>query len=502
MSLTTLPTKIDGTDGNAGLGRVKADNLPDGIAITGAELEHYTTAQELENIKTAVVQVAADVGIDGAPASGSIKDRLDTLEQERGAKLSARVATTAAITLASQCEAGDTIDGVVLVAGDRVLVKDQAAPAENGIYVVAASGAPSRATDFDASADVTEGAFLFVREGTANADTGWQLTTNAPITIGATSLAFSQFTVSPSAVMASIDWAEAGDLAAVGTASAAGTSAEVPRADHVHAHGAQTDASLHAVAAYQAAGFMSAEAFDRAHSRRLFAPAPPEDFISNTTVLAGTRFLSSASGAGAGVSLLDNVAGHPGCVTMTSGTTTAGKIAIYTGGGSIFRLGTDALDAEYLFQVPTLSVLNEDFQVAAGWSDTVATAEPTAHGIMLVYDRLNRGDNKLYAITAASASGGPPLTTNITRTDTGVTLVANDWVRAIIKINAARTSVEFWVGINGATPTLVATNTTNIPTATVLWASEIVVLKQSGTTARTVILDYIDPFYYRLTSAR
>lgn len=490
MSLTTLPTKIDGTDGNAGLGRVKADNLPDGIAITGAELEHYTTAQELENIKTAVVQIAADVGIDGTPASGSIKDRLDTLEQERGAKLSARVATTAAIALASQCEAGDTIDGVVLVAGDRVLVKDQAAPAENGVYVVAASGAPSRATDFDASADVTEGAFLFVREGTANADTGWQLTTNAPITIGVTSLSFSQFTVSPSAVMASIDWAEAGDLVAVGTTNAAGTGAEVPRADHVHAHGAQTDTSLHATATAAGAGFMSAEDYDVLHDAKAYAADDPEDFLGNQGV-AGTRWLSSLSGAGASVGGATAAAQHPGLIALNTGTTGTGKAVIYRGGSTTFKIGSDQCEFSGIFRVPTLSTVGEEFLAYLGWSDLLS-AEPT-NGLYLLYDRLNRGTT-LYAC-AASASA-------YTRTDTGVTLNAGDWIRVRIVINAAGTSATYYVGVNGATPTLVATITTNLPGAATLWTAQALILKSAGTTSRAIDIDRIRGWYWTLASAR
>lgn len=108
-------------------------------------------------------------------------------------KSSVRVATTAAGTLATAYENGDTVDGVVLVTGDRILIKDQSTASENGIYTVNASGAPTRATDADVSAEVTAGLFVFVEEGTANADSGWVLTTNNPITLGSTSLAFAQF---------------------------------------------------------------------------------------------------------------------------------------------------------------------------------------------------------------------------------------------------------------------------------------------------------------------
>jgi hypothetical protein len=108
-------------------------------------------------------------------------------------KQSVRAATTANIDLSSALENGDAIDGVTLATGDRVLVKNQDTASQNGIYVVQVSGAAVRATDFDADAEVTPGAFTFVEEGTTNADTGWVLTTNGTITVGSTSLAFAQF---------------------------------------------------------------------------------------------------------------------------------------------------------------------------------------------------------------------------------------------------------------------------------------------------------------------
>ncbi len=109
-------------------------------------------------------------------------------------KGSVRVATTAALTLATDFENGDTVDGVVLATGNRILIKNQASSIANGIYTVNASGAPTRATDADSNTDVTAGMFCFVSEGTSNADTGWVLTTNdADIDVGTNALDFTQF---------------------------------------------------------------------------------------------------------------------------------------------------------------------------------------------------------------------------------------------------------------------------------------------------------------------
>jgi hypothetical protein len=114
-------------------------------------------------------------------------------------KESVRVASTANVDIATGLEAGDTIDGVTLVAGDRVLLKDQTAAAENGIYVAVASGAASRATDADTDAEVNPNMFMFVQEGSANADTGWVLVTDDPITLDTTPLSFTQFSGTGSA---------------------------------------------------------------------------------------------------------------------------------------------------------------------------------------------------------------------------------------------------------------------------------------------------------------
>ena len=100
------------------------------------------------------------------------------------------VATTGAQTLASDFENGDTIDGVVLATGNRILIKDQADPIENGIYTVNASGAPTRATDFDSPSEVT-GAAITIIKGTSNADTAWICTSDSPV-IGSDAIVFAQ----------------------------------------------------------------------------------------------------------------------------------------------------------------------------------------------------------------------------------------------------------------------------------------------------------------------
>lgn len=140
------------------------------------------------------------------------KGYVDGLSQGLDVKASVRAASTANVTATYNATGGstgrgqftaapNTLDGVTLAANDRILLKNQSTGAQNGIYVVTtlgtgANGVWDRATDFDSDAEVTAGAFTFVEEGTTNADSGWVLTTNNPITIGGasgTALTFAQF---------------------------------------------------------------------------------------------------------------------------------------------------------------------------------------------------------------------------------------------------------------------------------------------------------------------
>jgi hypothetical protein len=127
-------------------------------------------------------------------AHAATKGYVDAARAGLDVKQSVRAATTAAITLSSALEAGDTLDTTVTLAeGDRVLVKNQGTASENGIYVVQASGAPVRATDFDGTGEVSGGAFTFVEEGTVNADSGWVVSSNGAIAVGTDPINWVQF---------------------------------------------------------------------------------------------------------------------------------------------------------------------------------------------------------------------------------------------------------------------------------------------------------------------
>lgn len=122
---------------------------------------------------------------DGTSAGDAVnKGQLDAAQSGLDVKASVRVATTANITISTALNSGDTIDGVTLANGDRVLVKDQSTKSENGIWVVAAT--PVRATDADSAGELSGGSFTFVEEGATWADTAWVITTNGSITPGTT----------------------------------------------------------------------------------------------------------------------------------------------------------------------------------------------------------------------------------------------------------------------------------------------------------------------------
>lgn len=136
-----------------------------------------------------------NVATPSAGTDAANKNYIDTaisnLNSLFDAKGSARVATTANGVLATAYANGQSVDGVTLVTGDRVLLKNQTSQSENGLYTVNASGAPTRATDMDVWLEVP-GAFIAIEEGTANADTIWLCTSNQGGTINSTAIVFQQ----------------------------------------------------------------------------------------------------------------------------------------------------------------------------------------------------------------------------------------------------------------------------------------------------------------------
>ena len=177
--------------GTLGLGSI-ATQGSNAVNITGGTI----TA-------TAVINLANPTN----PGDAATKAYVDATKEALDIKDSVRVATAQALpgysrsvnVITASANGALSVDGITMNNNDRMLLKDGAAGADNGIYVVTdkgSAGTPyilTRSVDADLSAEVTGGMYTFVNEGTANADAGFVLTTNDPITLNTTALTFTQF---------------------------------------------------------------------------------------------------------------------------------------------------------------------------------------------------------------------------------------------------------------------------------------------------------------------
>lgn len=145
------------------------------------------------------------------------KNYVDNVAQGLDTKASCVAGTTANITLSGT----QTIDGIAIVAGDRVLVKNQTLPAENGIYVASAS-AWARSSDMNTWAEVVS-AYSFIETGTTLADTGWVVTSDAGGTLGTTAITWTQFSSAGSFTAGTGLTLTGGQFSITNTAVTAGT---------------------------------------------------------------------------------------------------------------------------------------------------------------------------------------------------------------------------------------------------------------------------------------
>ena len=180
---------IDNSKIQAGAG-IETSKLADGANFTKKDGSvAFTGNQSMGG------NLLTNVSTPSAGTDAANKNYVDTaisgLNSLFDTKGSVKVATSTAGTLATSFANGQTADGIVLATNDRILIKNQASQAENGIYVVNASGAPTRATDMDAWTEVP-GAFVAVEEGTTNVDTIWLCTSNQGGTLGSTAITFQQ----------------------------------------------------------------------------------------------------------------------------------------------------------------------------------------------------------------------------------------------------------------------------------------------------------------------
>jgi len=198
-STATFTNKTFDADGTGNsITNIENADIKSGAAIDAAKIHNGSVSNTefgyLDGV-TSAIQTQID--------SKASTTYVDNLVNGLSWKHAVRAATTANGALATAYENGDTLDGVTLATGDRILLKDQTASEENGIYIVAASGAPSRSQDMNAAAEFS-GSAVFVREGTANADKAYVETLEVT-TVGTDPVSFTQFSGSSNAATRNLD---------------------------------------------------------------------------------------------------------------------------------------------------------------------------------------------------------------------------------------------------------------------------------------------------------
>ena len=173
---------VDGTIVNADVNAsaaIDATKIADGT-VTSSEFQYINTLSS--NAQTQIDAKAATTYVDNAVAG------LRT-------RIIAECASTANVVISSALEAGDAIDGVTLVAGDRVLLKNQSTATENGLYIAVGSGAgaASRDPEHDTIAELS-GGMVVVNQGTANDNKIFLCTTDTDATLGSTSITYTTIT--------------------------------------------------------------------------------------------------------------------------------------------------------------------------------------------------------------------------------------------------------------------------------------------------------------------
>ena len=182
-------------------------------------LESGATARTSLGLGSISTQAANNVALTGgsitglgSPSSSSdaaTKNYVDEAVAGLRTRIIAEVATTANINLTNALEAGDTIDGITLVAGDRVLVKDQSTATENGLYLAVSSGAASRDPEHDTIAELS-GGLIVVNQGSTNDNKIFLCTTDTTGSIGSTNITYTQVTPSNTGTVTSIGVADSG----------------------------------------------------------------------------------------------------------------------------------------------------------------------------------------------------------------------------------------------------------------------------------------------------
>ena len=181
--------------------------------------ESGSTARTSLGLGTIATQAANNVAVTGGSITGlgdpsvsseaATKNYVDQAVAGLRTRIIAEAATTGNISLTTDLQNGDTLDGVTLVTGDRVLVKDQTDATANGLYIVVASGAASRDPEHDTIAELS-GQMIVVNQGTSNDNKIFLCTTDSSATIGVSNITYSQITPANVGTVTSVGIADSG----------------------------------------------------------------------------------------------------------------------------------------------------------------------------------------------------------------------------------------------------------------------------------------------------
>lgn len=175
----------------------RANHTGTQLAATISDFDTQVRTSRLDQmaVPTATVdfgnQILTGLGDPLLDSDGANKAYVDAMASGIDVKTACVAASTANV---NRTAPGATIDGVTLVNGDRVLIKNQTDPTQNGIYVFSGAASPmTRATDADEDAEVKRGLYTFITGGSTNINSGWMLNTPNPIEVGVSPLNFVQF---------------------------------------------------------------------------------------------------------------------------------------------------------------------------------------------------------------------------------------------------------------------------------------------------------------------
>lgn len=424
---------------------IASSKLADGANFTKKDGSvAFTADQSMGGFKI------TNVGTPTSTTDAATKAYVDSVAQGLSVKTAVRVATTANITLSGL----QTIDGVTVIAGDRVLVKNQTTTSQNGVYD-AAAGAWTRSTDSDTGAELVN-AFYFVNSGTTLQATGWTQSTPGPITIGSTAIVFNQFSGAAD-YQAGNGLTKTGLTFDVGTASATRI---VVNADNIDLATTGVTASTYGRVTVDAYGRVTAGTAENS-----------DNVVEGTTNLFFTNARAQAAiTGGASTIVTSNLTASRALVSDASGkvavaTTTAAEIGFVNGVTSAIQTQLNAKQASdaTLTALAGLTTAANQLIYSTG-VDTFAMSSLTTFGRSLIDD--------------ADASAA--------RTTLGVAIGSN--------VQAWDADLDAIAALAGTSGFLkkTAANTWSLDTATYLTANQTITLSGdvsgSGTTAITTTL--------------